>query len=486
MSPSISSALSNRAKQKTIPAVVIDVLGNRCSVRLSGRGTKLTGLEFVGSVPKIGDAVIVDYRNANTPMVLTSGSVEVAAPQPVTAAVVTGTAMTPTEPTGGGTQDWPPVDGQQYVAKDGDWVVLEDVDIEWPPSDGEQYAAQDGKWEQLVLPDFPTLDSSRIAVTDANGALTTLQEFHLDPDSHALILGADGRNPYSSSNGSIHQMSDNAVWNMLYTFNDNNPNLIKAIRSRGSKENPAPLLSNDEILRIQAAGAVDGEDIGNVSSAKIVFIADENFGPGHRGARIDIYTTPNGTTGMVKALTINSDGTLNIAEGKTYNVGGVPHTHTGLQPDFVINVYEDLSNQINPGSSHFSLSAMAEVITVTVNGLSQRISEIVLDADCKGFHFEAGDLIPGDELVVRYGTSISNVFTDDDGHVLFDDIGNILFVDSATTTFVDPLSVMDDGGNVLTDDGLNVLFFDSAVSLLALTDDGNNLLYDDANNLLFA
>ena len=71
MSPSLSSALSNRFKQKLIPASVIDVIGGKCSVRLSGEGTKLTNLSYFGPIPVIGSQVVVDYRNASIPIVMT-------------------------------------------------------------------------------------------------------------------------------------------------------------------------------------------------------------------------------------------------------------------------------------------------------------------------------------------------------------------------------------------------------------------------------
>ena len=67
---SLTSALSNRFKQKIISATVIDVIGRKCAVRLSGNGTKLTNLDYIGSKPSVGDNVLLDYRNANIPSVL--------------------------------------------------------------------------------------------------------------------------------------------------------------------------------------------------------------------------------------------------------------------------------------------------------------------------------------------------------------------------------------------------------------------------------
>ena len=93
---SLTSALSNRFKQKIISATVIDVIGRKCAVRLSGNGTKLTNLDYIGSKPSIGDSVLLDYRNANIPSVL--ATTNPTPPAPTTQAVCTLPDGTPTVP----------------------------------------------------------------------------------------------------------------------------------------------------------------------------------------------------------------------------------------------------------------------------------------------------------------------------------------------------------------------------------------------------
>ena len=70
MTSGLTAALSNRFKQKVIPARVVDVLGKKVTVKLSVDGTKLTGITYTGPVPVVGQDVIVDYRNANNPTVI--------------------------------------------------------------------------------------------------------------------------------------------------------------------------------------------------------------------------------------------------------------------------------------------------------------------------------------------------------------------------------------------------------------------------------
>lgn len=67
----LRTSIGDLSKRKPIPASVIDILGTRCSVRLSGKGKLLTNLLYSGKSPKKGDSVYVDYSRGN-PIVITS------------------------------------------------------------------------------------------------------------------------------------------------------------------------------------------------------------------------------------------------------------------------------------------------------------------------------------------------------------------------------------------------------------------------------
>lgn len=71
MPPSrLAADISRLGKQKLIPATVVDVLNDRCSVKLSTRGSLLRNLKYFGSIPIVGALVYVDYRGG-TPIVQT-------------------------------------------------------------------------------------------------------------------------------------------------------------------------------------------------------------------------------------------------------------------------------------------------------------------------------------------------------------------------------------------------------------------------------
>jgi len=57
----ISANVVKFAKQKSIPALVMDVVGKTCTVVLSGRGKVLHNVPFIGPSPTVGDSVSVNY-----------------------------------------------------------------------------------------------------------------------------------------------------------------------------------------------------------------------------------------------------------------------------------------------------------------------------------------------------------------------------------------------------------------------------------------
>lgn len=70
MPSKISPSVAKFSKQKLIPAVIVDVLGAYCSVRLSGIGKQLNALRYYGPIPVRGDNVQVNYQTG-TPYVQT-------------------------------------------------------------------------------------------------------------------------------------------------------------------------------------------------------------------------------------------------------------------------------------------------------------------------------------------------------------------------------------------------------------------------------
>ena len=69
---SVRGAAIDLARDRVLPAVVIDVVRDRCSVRLSQNAQVMRGLPYSGGAPVIGDRVMVSY-STGAPVVLAMG-----------------------------------------------------------------------------------------------------------------------------------------------------------------------------------------------------------------------------------------------------------------------------------------------------------------------------------------------------------------------------------------------------------------------------
>lgn len=67
----LRAGISNLARQRITFGTVLNVLGNRCTVKLSGSGAVLQGLTVIGPTPAVGQSVRVDYISG-VPIVYTS------------------------------------------------------------------------------------------------------------------------------------------------------------------------------------------------------------------------------------------------------------------------------------------------------------------------------------------------------------------------------------------------------------------------------
>jgi hypothetical protein len=129
--------------------------------------------------------------------------------------------------------------------------------------------------------------------------------------------------PAAESDGGISQASEGAsVANFLWTWGAGFASFITGLFARGTKALPTAALKDDVLFRWRAR-AHDNSTYGN-TSVEIRGVADEDHNTSGHGTRLEIYTTPTGTTTLTKVLTLLSGGSLNIEAGKSYLVNNVP------------------------------------------------------------------------------------------------------------------------------------------------------------------
>lgn len=133
----------------------------------------------------------------------------------------------------------------------------------------------------------------------------------ISPD-HTFWMAGDGISP------SQFMVSYGSTFAPFQTF----------MKADGSAATPANVKNNQVIGRIRGRG-YDGTGWTD-TRLEIRFVADGDWGSGDTPTRIELWTCPDGSGTLTLAMTIRSDGNVDIGSGKTYNINGSPHTHTGL------------------------------------------------------------------------------------------------------------------------------------------------------------
>lgn len=85
-------------------------------------------------------------------------------------------------------------------------------------------------------------------------------------------------------------------------------------KARGSLSSPTALSTGDVLIDFTGQGH-DGSTFGDAVSVR--FVADGSFTGSSRPGRIEIYTTPSGSTTLTKRVTIYANGTMELAAGDT-------------------------------------------------------------------------------------------------------------------------------------------------------------------------
>lgn len=86
---------------------------------------------------------------------------------------------------------------------------------------------------------------------------------------------------------------------------------VRLHRSRGTQAAPTPVLQDDPLGQIEAAGRTTTVEV-SPGRAAVRFEASENWSALDNGTRIAFFTTPNGTVAMVPRLVIEQDGRVGI------------------------------------------------------------------------------------------------------------------------------------------------------------------------------
>ena len=120
--------------------------------------------------------------------------------------------------------------------------------------------------------------------------------------------------PSAGGDGSVNQAAEGlSAGNTAWTFGSGFASFLTGIFARGTKASPSAALTNDIMLKLRGR-AHDDATYGN-TSVEIRFVADQDHTLSAHGTRIEMWVTPNGSTTLTKAITIENDGHVNIDGG---------------------------------------------------------------------------------------------------------------------------------------------------------------------------
>ena len=133
-------------------------------------------------------------------------------------------------------------------------------------------------------------------------------------------------------------------------------------RAGGTKASPTAVVNDMGLSRFIGAG-YDGTAISG-TRAQMLMRAAGNWSSSSHPTKIELYTTPSGSTTRAIALTIGSDGNVNIESGKTYNIAGSPHEHADSEINTTTNTWTPTWGAVAPMTISASSTAYARHIQI--------------------------------------------------------------------------------------------------------------------------
>lgn len=185
-----------------------------------------------------------------------------------------------------------------------------------------------------------TYTANRILITTAAGILGVDAKFLYNAVTSVFIHGASSADlDVGATDNSEHHVGvdGTSVGRYTYVYSntlDNSP-FDTGVRAGGTKASPTKVLSGMVIRKWRGRGFY-GTSISDISNTmgEIRMVADADWSSTSQPVRIEIWTTAVGSITLTLAMTIGSDGHINIPSGKEYRVNGagIPYTSLTSRP----------------------------------------------------------------------------------------------------------------------------------------------------------
>jgi hypothetical protein len=178
-----------------------------------------------------------------------------------------------------------------------------------------------------IIPQTP----NRIVISDADGIVGSSDNLSYDDTINNLTMGGNNP-PWAAEPDTIINSAEGhsfGITGMVFSDDVTKSDYRTTLRAGGTASAPTKVLDGMIISRWRGRGYYD--NTGGVADTRVEMrlVADGDWSATSTPTRIEMYTTPVDATVPVLVITLESDGTVNIPTGSTYNINGTPHTHAG-------------------------------------------------------------------------------------------------------------------------------------------------------------
>jgi hypothetical protein len=178
-----------------------------------------------------------------------------------------------------------------------------------------------------IIPQTP----NRIVISDADGIVGSSNNLSYDDTINNLTMGGNNP-PWAAEPDTIINSAEGhsfGITGMVFSDDVTKSDYRTTLRAGGTASAPTKVLDGMIISRWRGRGYYDNSGGVADTRVEIRLVADGDWSATSTPTRIEMYTTPVDATVPVLVITLESDGTVNIPTGSTYNINGTPHTHAG-------------------------------------------------------------------------------------------------------------------------------------------------------------
>ncbi len=165
-------------------------------------------------------------------------------------------------------------------------------------------------------------DGNRVVITNSSGTIGTYSKLQYDQTDNVLLQGSDTPLFGGSEINAFELIGeDNDAGNIIAAYGTGSTAFLTFLFGNGTKSSPTHVKNNDVLGTIRARGH-DGDGAGHITPSRgyIQFVADGDWSTSSTPVRVDCYVTPTSSATPALAMTLKSNGELDVNTHRIKNV----------------------------------------------------------------------------------------------------------------------------------------------------------------------